>query len=111
MFAKKLNKTAYGLIFKYGNYGTLTKITLGEYNPDIGRREETPTNYNVKYFKENFSSFDIAQGLAGVDDFKATVAFEEAIDKTWLLDGAEIINVLKTEVQDTLVIQELQCRK
>lgn len=110
-FSTRLSSTAVKTINKYGNSGTLEEVTLGEYNPDIGRQPEIKVSHEVKYVKEDYSSFDRVNGLVGINDFKATIAFNKTIQKTWDLDGAQIIDIKTIEVQDEVIIQELQCRK
>ncbi len=113
MLRDDLTKIATDLINTYGYDGVLTKVDdiNGSYDPTTGQESKTTEDFVVKYVKDEFSTAELQTGLYGIDDFKATIVFNQTIEKNWLIDGAEIINVTQVGLQNGSVIQELVCRK
>ena len=111
-FSKRLTKTSSRLINKYGFDGVLTEIVFGEYNTTTTKREEISKEpFNIKYVKADFTTAELQTGLYGIDNFKAIVQYDKEIQKSWVFDGAEIINVTKIGAQNDIIVQELICRK
>ena len=110
-FSTSLKKVGKRLTYKYGNTGVLTEVTTGVYNPSTGNSGKTTVDVAVKYRKEFYTTDEIESGLYGIDDFRAIISYDKDIQKSWLLDGAEIVNVRISQAQDLTIIQELQCRK
>ncbi len=110
-FSTSLKKVGKRLTYKYGNTGVLTEVIVGAYNPTTGEADKTTVDVDVKYQKEFYTTDEIESGLYGIDDFRAIISYDKDIQKSWLLDGAEIVNVRISQAQDLTIIQELQCRK
>ncbi len=110
MLANTLRATAIKLIDTYGFTGILSETNLSPYDPNTGEQGRTVTDHPVKYAKSSYSSHDVSQGLYGINDFQATLVFDSEIRESWLLDGAEIINVESVGAQDMSIIYKLQCR-
>jgi len=112
MDAKRSRRSATRQIKGSGNTGVLTEVTTGVYNPSTGEYDSTTiVDVGVIYVKEFYTTDEIESGLYGIDDFRAIITYNKEIQKSWKLDGAEIVNVRKTEAQDIRIVQELQCRK
>lgn len=111
MLKDSLIKTATKVIQQFGYDGVLSEPqSTAQYDVTTGRAEVTFIDHSIKYVKDNYTTAEIQTGLYGIEDFKAVLVFPKEIEKSWKLDGANIISVTQIGLQNGSVVQELQCR-
>jgi len=110
----KLKNTATKLINKFGNSVVLTEVTIPDatnYNTTTGTIPQTEILHNIKAYQSQMTTAQLDTGLYGVDDFNAKFVFDGEVTKLWLIDGAEIISLEKTSIQDDIIVWDAICRK
>ena len=109
-FSDDMRIVATDLMTSLGNPCTLTKVTKGEYNPQIGKQPESKKDFAtysapVKKISSQFGQIGINTNLGGIDDNKVIVPWiGQEIDKSWLYNGNNIISVEATETQGVVII-------
>ncbi len=119
-----LTATATKLINKFGNSVVLTEVTIpdsSDYTPSSGSIPQTITPHNIKAYLSQISTAQLSigrsgtsqaeLGLYGIEDFNAKFVFDGDVTKIWLIDGAEIISLNKTSIQDGIIVWDAVCRK
>ena len=119
-----LTATAIKLINKFGNSVVLTEVVIpnhDDYDPAAGTIPQTETTHNIKAYLSQITTAQLSVGrsatsqseigLFGVEDFNAKFVFDGDVTKLWLIDGAEIISLGKTSIQDGIIVWDAVCRK
>ncbi len=119
-----LTRAATKLINKFGNSVILTEVVIPDpdaYNSATSTIPQTETQYNIKAYISGITTAQLSigragaseavTGLYGVDDFNAKFVFDGDVTKIWLVDGAEIISLDKTSIQDGIIVWDAVCRK
>ncbi len=109
-----LTKTATKLINKFGNSVVLTEVVIPDpdaYNTATSTMPQTETAHNIKAYQSQMTTAQLETGLFGIDDFNAKFVFDGDVRKIWLVDGAEIIRLDKTSIQDGIIVWDAVCRK
>jgi len=110
----KLTNTVIKLINKYGNFVVVTEIIIPDptdYNTTTGKIPQTETPHNIKVYQSQMTTAQLNTGLYGIDNFNAKFVFDGDVTKLWLIDGAEIITLDKTSIQDGIIVWDAVCRK
>ena len=113
-FSDTLRVTATNLITEYGNPCTISKVTKGEYVPEVGRASETIeefSTYSVQYKSSNeiFGQMGINTNLAGFGNDSFVIPwFGEEIDETWLYNEKNIVSIEPTEAQGDVIIYTIR---
>lgn len=109
-FSTSMRTVALNLLTQLGNPCTLTKTTLGQYNPQTGatgRSDEEIKTFSApeKVVSENFGEVGINTNLVGFSDNKVVIPWiGQEIDETWLYNGNNITSISPTETQGDVVI-------
>ncbi len=109
-----LTATATKLINKFGNSIVLTEVALPDptaYDTATGTIPQTETLHNIKAYQSQITTAQMDTGLYGIEDFNAKFVFDGDVEKIWLVDGAEIITLQKTSIQDGIIVWDAVCRK
>lgn len=109
-----LTATAIKLINKYGNWVVLTEVVIPDpsnYDTSTGTIPQTETPHDIKSYQSQMTTAQLETGLYGIDDFNAKFVFDGDVTKLWLVDGAEIISLPKTSIQDGIIVWDAVCRK
>lgn len=109
-----LTATAIKLINKFGNSVVLTEVTIPDptaYDTATGSIPQTEVPHNIKAYQSQLTTAQLETGLYGIDDFNAKFVFAGDVTKIWKLDGAEIISLQKTSIQDGIIVWDAVCRK
>jgi len=109
-----LTATATKLINKFGNSVVLTEVVIPDhtnYDPSTGTIPQTDTPHNIKAYQSQMTTAQLETGLYGIDNFNAKFVFDGVVTKLWLVDGAEIISIDKTSIQDGIIVWNAVCRK
>ena len=109
-FSTSMRSVATKLVTDLGNPCTLTKTTLGQYNPqtgETGKSDEKIATFSaqVKEVSESFGQTGINTNLSGFSDNKVIVPWiGEEIDETWLYNDNNILSVSPTTTQGDIII-------
>ena len=109
-FSTSMRKVAQDLIKELGNACTLTKVTYGEYDPDLGETPETEVVINTysaptKNISVMFGQNGQNTNLNAFDSNKVTVPWiNQEIDSTWKYNGYNILTVEPIEAQNDIIV-------
>lgn len=110
-FSIRMRGVVVNLLTAYGNKCTLTKISLGDYNTDTGKKPEfkelIPSySTSTKNTKIVFALTDsIGHDLTGFGEDKLMLPFIEGykLDLTWLYNGDPINAIEEIESQNNVI--------
>jgi len=115
VFSTRMRTVAFNLIIKRGNSCTLSKVTVGTYDPTAGKSGEAIKVINThsapsKSINIVFGSDGPNTGLTGFNESKVTVPYlgvNEIIDETWLYNDKEILRVEPVETEDDIIVFDI----
>lgn len=112
-FSTRMRAVATRLITKLGDPCTLTKVTKGQYDPDLGTTGEAKEDFasysaQVSKVSQSFGDAGFNTNLVGFDDTSVVVPWiGEEIDETWEYNGSNITSVSSVSSQGNIVIYTL----
>ena len=109
-FSAAMRQVAKDLCKELGNRCTLTKVTKGAYNADLGESPETKIVINtfsaqMSQYAQNFGLSGNNVNLSGMNQEQLIIPwFGQPMDKTWLYNDQNIVDIAETMSQDDIII-------
>jgi hypothetical protein len=111
-FSTDMQQVVIDNLSELGNDCILTKVTIGEYNPTLGKSVDTNIAVNT-YCTASKDTTDSLMALAGNKNFnmsgfgssKQMIPFQVGydIDATWNFNGEQITSIEKIEAQNNVI--------